>query len=253
MRFCLPWQSLFETGLAEVRVLTLNADGGNVDADRLYALIARINPDIVCLQECPADLEKGFPDSWTILRNRQILIATRWDCDSKEVITRQHPPTRWPSPICNLIQVHTGSRFFHFATLHLQSPRYGLANVTDSRTMIAPSRRSLLVTQTKNRRDESNQVSQKLAEFDGPLIIAGDFNTPTSSTIYRECWGVYRNAFSAAGLGFGNTVRVGQGGIQFAARIDHVLSSQHWACTECFVGPEVGSDHRPLIASFAGR
>ena len=253
MRLCLPWRTLVVSRRADIRLLTWNTGGNEVDTDPFKALIARVDPDIICLQECRVDLGTVFPESWTILRSGNIVIATPWDCDSQTVMTRQHPPSRWPRPICHLIQVHLGAKSFHIATLHLQSPRYGLVEVTDSQTMIAPTRRMLLVAQTQNRRAESNQVSQRLADVDGPLIIAGDFNTPTCSTIYRECWGMYKNSFSIAGFGIGNTVRVEQGGFQFAARVDHILTSQHWAYTECWVGPDVGSDHVPLIASFYRR
>jgi endonuclease/exonuclease/phosphatase (EEP) superfamily protein YafD len=249
-RFCLPWRTLIASGPADVRVLTLNAGGDLLNNELLKALITDAHPDIVCLQECPEDITNVFPETWTILRSGGILIATPWDCETREVINRQHPPTRWPSPVCHVVQVYQGIESFQFASLHLQSPRYGLAAVTDSETMLAPSRRELLKEQTNSRREESIQVSQGLADVVSPLLIAGDFNTPTSSAIYRRCWGRYRNAFSTAGWGIGQTVRVCQGGIRFASRIDHILSTQHWVCRECWVGPDVGSDHLPVIASF---
>ena len=36
-------------------------------------------------------------------------------------------------------------------------------------------------------------------------ILAGDFNLPVDSAIYREYWSGYRDAFSDAGWGFGYT------------------------------------------------
>ncbi len=67
---------------------------------------------------------------------------------------------------------------------------------------------------------------------------------PVESPTYRAGWGGFRNAFSQAGAGFGWTRD--NGWIQ--VRIDHVLSRGAWKPVRAWVGPGVGSDHRPVIA-----
>ena len=42
-------------------------------------------------------------------------------------------------------------------------------------------------------------------ESTAPFLIAGDFNMPADSTIYRRCWSTFTNVFSGAGFGFGHT------------------------------------------------
>jgi vancomycin resistance protein VanJ len=79
-------------------------------------------------------------------------------------------------------------------------------------------------------------------------IIAGDFNTPIESPIYRHAWARYGNAFSQAGFGCGATVTFERRNFRFSARIDHVLFGPNWRCRAAWVGPELGSDHRPVIA-----
>jgi endonuclease/exonuclease/phosphatase (EEP) superfamily protein YafD len=74
--------------------------------------------------------------------------------------------------------------------------------------------------------------------------VAGDFNTPTRSAVYRESWTDLTNAFSAAGWGLGHTHFSRRIGV----RIDHILASDHWHVTSCEVGPDVGSAHRPVVA-----
>jgi endonuclease/exonuclease/phosphatase (EEP) superfamily protein YafD len=74
--------------------------------------------------------------------------------------------------------------------------------------------------------------------------VAGDFNAPVESVIYQESWGDWTNAFSAAGWGFGRT-RMSR---WIRARIDHILSDDRWVVHRSWVGPDVGSDHRPLFA-----
>ena len=75
-------------------------------------------------------------------------------------------------------------------------------------------------------------------------IVAGDFNLPLESAIYRRDWATLQNAFSAAGFGLGHTKR----SRWFGIRIDHVLAGSKSRIERCWIGPDVGSDHRPLVA-----
>jgi len=70
---------------------------------------------------------------------------------------------------------------------------------------------------------------------------------PVESTIYRANWGSCRNAFSSVGHGFGWTRVLPH----FSLRIDHVLSCGGWRPLHAMVGPDLGSDHLPLIVDLA--
>jgi endonuclease/exonuclease/phosphatase (EEP) superfamily protein YafD len=84
-----------------------------------------------------------------------------------------------------------------------------------------------------------------------PLILAGDFNMTADSPTYRETLSRYGNAFSRSGFGFGHTERPFKHGSLFGIRIDHVLFGPDWQPCRCWVGPELGSDHLPVIADLA--
>ena len=81
----------------------------------------------------------------------------------------------------------------------------------------------------------------------GPLLVAGDFNMPEESAIYRRHWSGLNNAFSCAGYGFGTSKETRWHGI----RIDHVLLGPGWSCLHTQVGPHLGGDHRPMVADLA--
>ena len=76
-----------------------------------------------------------------------------------------------------------------------------------------------------------------------PPILAGDFNMPTDSAIYRHNWRGWSDAFESIGTGLGHTKFTSLWGI----RIDHVLFDANWEAVSSDIGPDVGSDHRPLI------
>ena len=69
-------------------------------------------------------------------------------------------------------------------------------------------------------------------------------SVPNPSCVRQTYWSKYTNAFSEAGLGWGYTFYANRTSL----RIDHILAGPGWRCRECWVGPEVGSEHRPVIA-----
>jgi endonuclease/exonuclease/phosphatase (EEP) superfamily protein YafD len=76
------------------------------------------------------------------------------------------------------------------------------------------------------------------------VIVLGDFNMPPDSAIYRQFWSDFSNAISSAGFGFGSTHFTHR----TAVRIDHVLAGPGWRFRRAWVGPFVGSAHRPVVA-----
>jgi endonuclease/exonuclease/phosphatase (EEP) superfamily protein YafD len=95
-----------------------------------------------------------------------------------------------------------------------------------------------------SREIESRVTSRWAVQGQLPLLVAGDFNLPVESRIYRESWGGFINAFSRSGRGFGFTRFNGW----IRVRIDHVLAGPGWRVDRAWVGPDVGSDHRPVVA-----
>src|SRR5262249_28977217 len=91
---------------------------------------------------------------------------------------------------------------------------------------------------------QSRAVAAEAAAVRGPLLLVGDFNTPPESAIFREVWGGYTDAFTAAGWGWGYTFYGGR----TSGRVDHVLAGPAWRCRRCRVAPDLGSPHRPVLA-----
>src|SRR5262249_11050682 len=94
------------------------------------------------------------------------------------------------------------------------------------------------------RRGQSELIRAGAGEAEGRLPLAGDFNTPPDSATYRRCWSSLSNAYSSAGVGWGYTYFTQHA----AVRIDHILAGDGWRCRACWVGPDVGSPHRPVVA-----
>ncbi len=83
----------------------------------------------------------------------------------------------------------------------------------------------------------------------GPRVFAGDFNATPWSPIFADLRAATGLLDSRAGFGLQASWMVGFP--PFAIPIDHVLHSPDLAVIDRRVGPEIGSDHRPIVTDFA--
>lgn len=94
----------------------------------------------------------------------------------------------------------------------------------------------------------SREASLFLLQVHSVDFLAGDFNMPIESHIYREFWGEPTNAFSAAGWGLGFTKHTRWHGV----RIDHILvANGEIGVVNAHVGPAFRSDHCSVVAELA--
>jgi vancomycin resistance protein VanJ len=91
---------------------------------------------------------------------------------------------------------------------------------------------------------QSRTTSDWVSQTPDPVLLTGDLNQPSDSAIFRRFWSRCPDAFSSSGLGFGHTKLTRWYGI----RIDHILAGPGWRFRRCWIGPDIGSDHLPVIA-----
>ena len=251
MGFCIPWGRLATADGPTLRVLTCNLKGRCCDNATIDKLIEETKPDIVALQGCWAELRIRWPAGWHVCQVDDFVVASHYP------IAHPGPDHCWQMPggwsrmdIVHCV-VQTSGRDIDVCSVHLLSPHLGLSSVLDRKTLLRPSDGPILDAEIDQRRDESEEIQGLIRNLASP-ILAGDFNLPVDSTIYRRYWAEFRNGFSDAGCGFGYTewpwIR---GWRLFGVRIDHVLTGPGWQCHRCWVGPDVGSDHLPLLADLS--
>ncbi|MGA2065050.1 MAG: endonuclease/exonuclease/phosphatase family protein [Thermoguttaceae bacterium] len=242
MGFCVPWATLTARDRPAIRVLTCNVKGRCQDNEALDELIRDAAPDVVALQGCWHQVRVKWPAGWHAGQYGDLLIASHYPLREFRSVEE--------SPRMHLLScvVVTPDRQFTLVTLHPQSPHQSFDEVLDHRTVLRPSESGQLTQEIDNRWQDSEEVAKWLEQCGEPRIIAGDLNLPPDSAIYRRFWAGYQNAFSSAGLGFGYTEWPKMRKMRFGMRIDHILSAGGWRPRRCWVGPDVGSDHLPLIA-----
>lgn len=234
------------TNRASIHVLTFNLQGNTVDGvDRLLRWTGDRSVDIMVLTECAetdaARLQQSLRGH--IEHHMDLCLWSRWP------IREWHP--RAPRDIWQFsgwgaiawARLDSEGSALKLGLVHLETARDGLSAFFDLFPLSATAAQVRDASQT--RQVEAGLAWRWIMENDGPeaTIIAGDFNTPVESGIYRRVWSPLRNAWHQAGLGFGYTWYSRWHG----ARIDHVLHSDHWTATRAEVGPWLGSDHRPVL------
>jgi len=234
-----------------VRVITCNIQSGNFDLSRLATLIKDSGADVVALQECSRESKLPLPEGWQMVREGELAVMCRYPLRSGAALQTLHPPHIWPRTSLLPCVISFPGGDVAFCAVHLPSPRYGLMNILDRKFLVNFSRTGLLVRETDQRLKAARDVQRAIKALGLPVIVAGDFNMPVESSIYRECWSGYSNAFSLQGLGFGWTERASISGLPLAARIDHILTGAGLVPRACDVGPDIGSDHLPVIADVA--
>ncbi len=92
-------------------------------------------------------------------------------------------------------------------------------------------------------------VSDWAGETTGPTVVTGDFNaTPWSHVFGPLADAGLRN--SQRGYGLSTSFPVG-GSFLTSVSIDHLLHSSHLLVADRWLGPDIGSDHFPLVVDLA--
>ncbi len=228
---------------ASFRMLTYNVDRRAVDIPRLAQMIGETKPDLVVLQEGDWSADYQWPKHWHAIVQDEFIVASPWPIVKQQYLPH---PFALTTKVVVRFQVQTPHRTVQLFNIHLRTPRRGLEAVLTRQPDGGDKMQSVL----EERSVESRSTSHWIAGFKGSKLIAGDFNMPVESVIYRRDWSWLNNAFGDTGWGFGFTKITDVGRFSYRTRIDHVLYDDSWQCVRSWVGEDLGSDHLPLFADF---
>ena len=248
--FCIPQPATIRSSAAEtpmIRIFSCNVQGLPDGPELFQELVARLDPDILALQECDQSIALDWLEGWQIYRRGQLVIASRHALRELS-FSRRHIAGEDREPV-NVLQcvVTVEGHEVQVCNVHLRTPRRGFEQLLELR----PSALAAMQAEIHHRLLESRQIESGLRKAQAPLIVCGDFNMPEDSAIYRRCWSHLQNAFSRRGLGCGYTKRTTLRGWSYGMRIDHVLMDEAFEARHCWVAGDVGSDHLPIVADLA--
>jgi endonuclease/exonuclease/phosphatase (EEP) superfamily protein YafD len=240
--FAMTKDSPFSTS-NRFRVISFNAQGGRCDLQSFANFAEQWGADVIVFQESNAQLFKAhFPAGWEWGNGEGgSLIASRHPIVDLKFV-KHHGLLELGS--CLAADLQVGEYVVRVGAVHLPTPREGLEALVH--------RDVRFIAAMANERQRRIAISKEAAEFlvqeHAADVVAGDFNLPIESLIFQDYWGALTDAFSAAGFGLGYTKYTRWHGV----RIDHVLiRNTNIGVISATVGPDVGSDHRPLLVELA--
>lgn len=246
------WRGLIpDGGGPTLTVATLNARGGD-DLPPLTELLAAWNADVVLFQECSGPLRdqvlalEGDHSPVDVHAATGLCLVTRLQLLQVSQMEREAVLFAGGAGLVWSYQLEWDDETVTVTNLHLETQREGLELVRQGQVAeaIAPLREKSFL-----RAIELRAARRWVDGQEGPHIVAGDFNTPPESRIYRAAWGDWTNAFDARGRGLGGTRPNGW----IRARIDHVLLDPGWRAVGIRVAEDVGSDHLPVVTRLQRR
>lgn len=238
--FNVPWSQLFgrTRGDHALRVVSFNA--GPVDLQsRLGPFLQQVKPDVLVIEECNPGLLQLPPDiqGFELKRTHGVCVLSRFPIVHYAVRDPHDVWVQGGSGDISLARIEAPGGAFDLLAVHLETPREGFNELFHFR-----SPRGLIAV-TEQRRHESELAREFARDAQGPTLVVGDFNLTEESRIYHRYWSQFSNAFSRCGWGYGHSKRTRW----FGVRIDHVLMDGGWTCLDAALGPDFGSDHRPMV------
>lgn len=252
MGLCAPLErdSLPEDGSKVLTVVSCNAQNGASDLRKVLWELEALDADVVALQETKWDvdlLEEFFID-WETVHVGEYWVSSRFPL---RVLSELNPGAFERSSGL-LVEVDAPQGQFLVGNLHLNTARHGLSDLKWHSPVTGAGVEDLEWHQWRRRLEAEEAVALLARHAARPQVLLGDFNTPTSSSMYADVWNGYRSAFDSAGFGYGYTAPCNTSSLWPHntpwLRIDHILCDSSWKIHECGIGDSDGSDHRLIWA-----
>lgn len=245
-----------DKGSVPVRLMTYNVKAYNAvnrpgGLAEVAAEVQRHNPDVLVMQDAIHLMDKGYVSA----QAHQAIFGDRAIYAQGEYIVASRLPIKACHPVA-LPYNHVSHSFVHcvlvvkgqeldLVTVHFLTPRAGL-----NATRRAGVKGLGLWRDNVNKRlTQSGVLADQIGLMKRPRIVAGDLNAPERSSVVQDLLDTgMRDAFSAAGRGYGYTHGHSLWPGISLLRIDHVLVSDDIGVARVSVGGTVASEHRPVIA-----
>lgn len=225
-----------------LRVMTFNIHFGAAGAREVGQAIRAASPDLILLQEMKAGPGVANPTpaiwreltDWRKLRAEEYLIAARVPFHRRRMLSLGVEQRRLLAA-----DVVIGGRRIALYNVHFATALHGQSLGRRRGSLPAYLNHTAELRQT-----QAAALARILERERGPILVAGDFNSPPGSHSFRRLPTQFTDAFAAAGWGFGFTFpdRLP------LLRIDYLLASPEFTVRRCRVIRTGVSDHCAVVA-----
>jgi endonuclease/exonuclease/phosphatase (EEP) superfamily protein YafD len=215
--------------LPSFKVVTLNAWFRNENVERIARYLATSEADVIVIQEFDSR------------RMRELMaLLPDYPHSALDAAQDRHGAailSRWPIESSQPLSLSTGARHAQWARVRWHSTAVEVVGVH------LPWPLGARVSAQRNQ--ELYALAQWMRTRTGPLVVAGDFNLSPWSPHFVAALeqAQAQDAFASQRPLRTWPTRFAPLGI----RIDHCWTSQDWHVAQAIRGPDVGSDHYPLL------
>lgn len=238
-----------------LKVVTFNVLILTENFDTMEAWLRTTGADVVLLQET------GGLDTAQVIDTMSDVYPYAVDLEGTTVMALSR------YPVLEMTLVDLGSWFIDRFVLDVHGEALAVYNVhmtmptrKDSHSMSDPHGGLLdlfLQYDETHRNQLIRNLLALLAEENLPYIVAGDFNTSDNAVLYGEMAAVLNDSYRETNIGLGATWPAAMGDdplpefIPPMLRIDYVWHSDDLRALSTAIGPNLGSDHLPVVATLA--
>lgn len=245
------------SGMIPVRIMTCNAKYGKHDVTPLIDDMITYKPEVVLLQDMLKPLSgplEIFFQKWHVRSIGQYVIASKFPLSDLEVLKISFPGEKHN---CLRCQINISGTVVTLYDVHLKTPREGLNafRTVKRQPTYLPKAIERFETNVEARLIQAKKLIEYVRQEQGPVIVAGDFNSPDASLVCAMLRDAnLHDAFDEGGKGYGYTY--GHFLLQYRIpwlhvswmRIDHIFMSSQLHTLHCWIGTSKASDHRPVFA-----
>lgn len=217
------------------RLLLSNVLMRNRSYDQLYKLVVGEQPDLIVLVEPDqawldglADLRPDYP-YWAV--------ASRQDAYGIAVLSRQ--------PFQSAEVIHLGSAGVPTVIARVNTGNHPVQTLTVIATHPPPPKGA---ANSATRNDQLLALAQFVRHRDDAIILCGDLNLSPWSPYFADL--LKSSGLADSGRGFGIQPTWPADNFLLRTPIDHCLVSPQIAVLRRRLGPNIGSDHLPVILDF---
>ena len=225
-----------EAADGSMRIVTWNVHEEAGHADEIRAELLSMDPDVICLQEARNPAFVRLLPGWNCAGAYDLVIYTREPMLTPQVFGRRGTDAR-PWLAC---EVDGPGGRLAVLNAHLSSSKTAFRRLQGHASLPSRLSSSAMV------RTREFETMLRALPTSAPVVLAGDFNTPPRSCLYRLLGQRMTDAFAATRFGLGLTYLWQKRAP--AWRIDYVWCGNGVRPLTCTVGPAYPSDHRPVVA-----
>jgi endonuclease/exonuclease/phosphatase (EEP) superfamily protein YafD len=253
-------------GLGTLRVMTWNRGQGK--GASLQVIKKQLTPDIILLQDQAGKATyykttEEYSEFTHVNGAGEFIMLSRWPILSVELlgVDRKRGGVFSPGRAARFVVLAAGARCAVY-NVHLETPRGALESYKHGAFLYGiiglpgtpwEAKKKTYQAFWDSQMTVAREISERIRAETIPVLVCGDFNTPTFGPIYDEFADQLQDAHLVMGSGCGYTFPGDTGNplalFQPWLRLDQMFASRHWEIRRSEVF-NTKSQHLPVVSEF---